>query len=324
VEKHIANFFPDLKNYLLTLKKHLIINHSFINERIYIMKKGSYEELKEAERIVKKAYRRWKNKLSSDERVGYLLFLQLLDTVKNSERFLLKAQVLKAGLESDQELISISDLDGSLKELEFEACAAFHGKVLGVPSVNVFVHFAPKAKSFPVVRFFILDRDIFTASMTSSVFKRFMFDFFRNYNVVELKADMVTLHHNATEEKDPDGRFGTYVSLASFVSSVIFEKSTTQGEQRHARISDCDYVRGPNGRYEAYNYYTYICEQADAQQFRNSVREKRQAHGFTATGGTKAFHFRQAHWRYYQELGRDVFVRGYYAGRHKPEVNVIR
>ena len=65
-------------------------------------------------------------------------------------------------------------------------------------------------------------------------------------------------------------------------------------------------------------------QHSDAQDYRNSVREKRRAYGLTGTGGTKAFHYRQAHWRYYKELGREVFVRGYFAGRHKPEVNVIR
>lgn len=288
------------------------------------MNKSSYERLKKAEGIVRKAYRRFKNKLSNDERVGYHLFLGLLDAVKNSERFLLNSKVLSLGLEANPKLFSISDLEATLKELEFEACAAFYGKVLGVLSVDTFIHFVPKAKSFPMVQFFVVDQDILTTSMTSSVFKSFMFDFFRNYHVLELKVDKITLHHNVSEEKNPDGRFGTYVSLACFVSSVVFEKPTTQGEQRHARISDCEYVRGPNGLYEAQNYYTYICDQADAQDYRNSVREKRQAFGFTGTGGTKAFHYRQAHWRYYRELGKEVFVRGFFAGRKKPEVNVVR
>lgn len=288
------------------------------------MAKSSYERLRVAERIVKKAYRRWKNKLSGDERTGYALFLELLEAVEKSERFLLNAQVLQAGLTADLQLSSISNLDRNLKVLEFDACAAFSAKALGVPSVDTFVHFIPKTKSSPVVRFFSLDRDILTISMTCSAFKSFMVDFCLNHNAVELKEDMVTLRHNVCSEKDLHGRLSTFVSLASFVSSAIFERPTTQGEQRHARISDCDYVQGPNGRYEAQNHYTYICEHSDANQFRNSVRAKRQAHGFTGTGGTKAFHYRKAHWRYYQELGRDVFVRGYYAGRHKPEVNVIR
>ncbi|AUJ63040.1 hypothetical protein B9057_01270 [Aestuarium zhoushanense] len=288
------------------------------------MNNSSYERLRDAERIAKRAYRRFKSKLSKDERAGYSLFVDLVAVVKNSERFLLQSRVLEAGLEADPKFVSISALYENLKELDFDACAALNAKSLGIPSVDVFIHFVPEAKSFPVVRFFILDRDIFTASMTSSLFKSLMFDFFRNHNVAEIKADMVTLRHNATTEKDPDGRIESFVSLAYFVSSVIFEKPTTQGEQRHARISDCDYVRGPNGRYEAHNYYTYICEHSDAQDFRNSVREKRQAHGFTGTGGTKAFHYRQAHWRYYRELGKEVFVRGFFAGRKKPEVNVVR
>lgn len=285
---------------------------------------NSYERLRVAARIVKKSYRRWKNKMSDDELNGYRLFLVLLDAVKDSERFLLKSRVLKDHSKINQARRDFSNLHRILKDLEFDVCAAFSAKALGAPGVDTFIHFVPNKRGFPVAHFFILSHKIFTASMTCSDFKTLMSNFFLNFSVVEFKEDDITLLHNFGDESDPDGRFDTYVSLAFFVLSVIFERPTIQGGRSYARISDCEYVIGPNSRYEAQNYYTYICEHSDAQDYRNSVREKRQAYGFTGTGGTKAFHYRQAHWRYYRELDKEVFVRGFFAGRHKPEVNVIR
>ncbi|APO85830.1 hypothetical protein [Marivivens sp. JLT3646] len=288
------------------------------------MTKSSYEELKEAGRIVKKSYRRWKNKLTVNEQAGYDLFLKLIFTVADSERFLIGAKALEGQMLETWQNPTDPVFERNLQELDFDACAAFSAQVIEQPYFEMFMHFVPNIGSCPEVRVYALDRAILTKSMTCLAFKKFMSDFQLNYSVLKSRDNKITLTYYDIEESEQEDRLDFLVDAAAVVSSIILEKPDAKEAQRRARISDCDYVKGPNGRYEAQNYYTYICDQADAQNYRNSVREKRRAYGFTGTGGTKAFHYRQAHWRYYRELGKEVFVRGFYAGRKKPEVNVVR
>lgn len=288
------------------------------------MNNSAFENLKAAERIVKKGYRRWRNKLSPNELLGYNLFAELVSTVHASERFLLSSKVLEANTKAETKYVTKVAFKNHLENLEFDICSAFNGKIIGSKDCDVFVHFAPKTKGLSKITVYVLDHKFLKTSMTRSTFSELVQQFYLRCSGIKIQDEDVDVNYYSVEENPTKKRLNYVLPLAALVLLTALEKPDAKGEQRHARISDCDYVRGANGRYEAHNYYTYICEQADAQQFRNSVREKRQAHGYTGTGGTKAFHFRKAHWRYYQELGRDVFVRGYYAGRHKPEVNVIR
>jgi hypothetical protein len=112
--------------------------------------------------------------------------------------------------------------------------------------------------------------------------------------------------------------------MAQTLSSIILHKQEEQATVPLARMGNCIFARAANGTYEARNHYTYVCEQSKAPRYRRLVNEKHRAHGFTGTGGTKAFHYNCSHWRYYKNLGRHVFVQGYFAGRQKPKVQVIQ
>lgn len=301
------------------------------------MKDSAYERLKNIEKLVKKSYRRWKNKLSLQEQQGYECFKKLVLEVSAAERFLVDGKALMSrfvdwefGVKDSSGKLTIRNghlidpLLEVLADLDFPVCAAVSGETFDFEGFDIFFLFSKDDVGQDLVQAYCVDTCIEKLSSSCSDFREYLSQVVPNYTGVHFDRDMVNLLCKVQHEMDPENRLAAVTTLAAHMSNLIFKKSDAEVRSRYARISDCDYVRGPNGRYEAQSYYTYICDQADAQDFRNSVRKKRHAYGFTGTGGTKAFHYRQAHWRYYRELGREVFVRGYFAGRHKPEVNVIR
>lgn len=308
-----------------------------INKKGFEMRNNCYERLKNVEKAVKKSYRRWRNKLSPEEHRGYKCFEKLVFEVGAAERFLVGGKALEACFEEHE--FGVKDRNGKITirnghlidplleafvDLNFTLCAAVSGEVFEFKNLDLFLIFSKDDMGRKLVQAYGVDTCLEKVSSSCSDFREYLSQVVPNYTCVSFEEDMVYVSYLIQQGDDPKNRLAAVTTVAAHMSNLILERSEAEMRGRYARISDCDYVRGPNGRYEAHNYYTYICDQSDAQQFRNSVREKRQAHEFTGTGGTKAFHFRKAHWRYYQELDKDVFVRGYYAGRHKPEVNVIR
>lgn len=94
------------------------------------MNNSAFENLKAAERIVKKGYRRWRNKLSPNELLGYNLFAELVSTVHAPERFLLSSKVLEANTKAETKYVTKVAFKNHLENLEFDICSAFNGKKL--------------------------------------------------------------------------------------------------------------------------------------------------------------------------------------------------
>lgn len=301
------------------------------------MKDNCYERLQIFEKVVKKSYGRWRKKLSKTEREGYEMFEALLSEVSAAERFLLDGKALLACFE--QKEFGVKDLNGSIKirnghlidplldtfvSLDFTICAAVSGEKFELDNFDLFYFFSKDEAGGDIIKTYFVNTCLQDVTSSCSSFREYLSVFVVNHTCVRFGAEKVNLTCSLSPGKDPENRIAAVTTMAAHMCNLIFSHSENQVEKRYARISDCDYVRGPSHRYEAKNFYTYICENTDAKEFRDFVREKRHAHGFTGTGGTKAFHYRQAHWRYYRELGKHVFVKGFYAGRHKPQVNVIR
>ena len=306
------------------------------------MKNIPYERLHEFEKKVKRMYRRYKNKLKKDELAGYVFFRLLVAHVAKSERFLVDkdcfenfSETLQASKEkeSNHNRGDVTDCKLSLLKnldlMNFNSCVAVETAHASRNRFDVFTCFEfteDSERTESIVFFSIFHKEVQNIE-DKEQFKLFLARFYRDHFtlVPRRKSDEKTkLYYTTAHKLDPNFYLEASYCMAEALSAIFLHKQADHAAAPLARMTDCIFTRTGNGAYEAKNHYTYVCDQDTAPRYRRLVNEKHRSHGFTGRGGTKAFHYKSPHWRYYASKDEYVFVRGFFAGRHKPEVNVIR
>ena len=306
------------------------------------MKNNAYERLHEFEKKVKRMYRRYKNKLTKDELAGYAFFRRLVACVDKNERFLVDkdcfenfAETLHAGKEKEanHNRGDVTDYKLSLSKnldlMNFNACVAVEAEHLSGSKLDLFACFEcveGNGQDKEVLFFSIFHKDAENIECKED-FKLFLARLYGDHVSLVPRSkhnESARLFYNKLNKRDPNSWMEASYWTAQALSAIVLHKQADHAAAPLARMTDCIFTRTGNGAYEAKNHYTYVCDQDTAPRYRRLVNEKHRSHGFTGTGGTKAFHYKSPHWRYYASKDEYVFVRGFFAGRHKPKVNVIR
>lgn len=306
------------------------------------MKNSPYERVHMLKKPVKRMYRRYKNKLTKDELAGYEAFRLLVDCVEKNERFLVDKDCFQNFLKNlcksteggaDHYRGDFNDNKPSLLKnldaINFNICVAVEMDTNSHEKFDLFTCFEfleddDKAK---FISFFTIGHEEAENIESKEVFKSFLCRFYTDHFALvrdRSHCRHTQLYYNVDTKRDPQDWIKEGYSLAAALSTIILHKQDDHAAAPLVRMSDFNFARASNGSYEARNHYTYVCEQSKAPRYRRLINEKHREHGFTGTGGTKAFHFKSPHWRYYASKDEYVFVRGFFAGRQKPEVNVIR